>query len=521
MRRLLVLFLMLAPVVHASETTPVEAEPAPEGPALPEVLTDLLDETDDDDNPILTVEEVRGVLDGMPDHVLELLEQQLDDSWINSAEQLRTLLKSAPSPQAIELALQDHCILCHTDPGEQSKRHLFSHGPTGAGQFDLAEIMADVHFRKGLSCAGCHGGDPEAYDHSDDMLERWPNSRRERQEDRRWIPEFCSSCHADATVMRRFNPSLPTDQLAKYRVSHHGRLLLEEGDSKAAQCVSCHGVHGIRGPDSRLSMVHAERIPETCGHCHADADYMAGYVDKYGRPLPTDQLDQYRISVHGQALLENGDLGAPACNDCHGNHAALPPEVASVSQVCRNCHLAQGQLFDGSPHKKAFAENDWPECGRCHGNHAIEYPDDSWIGDTPGTVCHDCHSEHAADSPECDETAAHFRDEIAALVGGRERLVHAAVELREKGLDTESLEAVGVDLEDNILQVRTKIHSFERSTFDQTAEQGVKLVERGEELVTEAEEEFRFRVTGLSVSIAVMVLLATALWFKLREYETR
>ena len=42
------------------------------------------------------------------------------------------------------------------------------------------------------------------------------------------------------------------------------------------------------------------------------------------------------------------------CNGCHGNHAALPPETAAVSQVCRNCHANNATMFDGSPHKKAF-----------------------------------------------------------------------------------------------------------------------------------------------------------------------
>ena len=129
--------------------------------------------------------------------------------------------------------------------------------------------------------------------------------------------------------MRGFNPSLPTDQLSKYKESQHGILLLQEKDSKAAQCVSCHGVHGIRGPKSRQSKVHPQAIPETCGHCHADAKYMAGYKKDDGTPLPTDQLEKYKQSVHGKALLEKGDLGAPACNSCHGNHAAMPPKVSS------------------------------------------------------------------------------------------------------------------------------------------------------------------------------------------------
>lgn len=506
------------------------AEPAPAEPAEPaaddgapvklsDAVLEMLAAKDDDDKPIFDESEARAYLESMPGHVIETLHAKIDEQWIAGPRQLHTLLSVGLQPQALEIALQDNCILCHTDPDSQEKRTLFTALEDGSGRFSFRELAADVHFRRGLSCAGCHGGSPEGTDHTDDMLALWPPSRADRKKDRAWIPGFCGRCHADSSLMRRFNPSLPTDQLAKYKESLHGQLLLEKGDSKAAQCVSCHGVHGIRGPDSPLSSVHARRIPETCGHCHADAEYMAGYLDLHGNPLPTDQLEKFKASVHGKALLEEGDIGAPACNDCHGSHSALPPEVASVAQVCRNCHLSQGTLFDGSPHKKAFAKNDWPECGQCHGNHDIEAPDDTWIGDTPGTVCHDCHAENSKDNPDCDRTAAHFKRELVMLVSGHQDLAHVASELREKGLDTEEIDQVGVDLEEAVLQARTRIHSFDRSTFDQAAKTGHGFVAKGGELVAAAHEEYRFRVKGLSISVAVMVLLAVAIYLRLRAYE--
>ena len=38
--------------------------------------------------------------------------------------------------------------------------------------------------------------------------------------------------------MHDFNPSLPTDQLAKFKDSPHGRTLLVRHDSRAAQCAT-------------------------------------------------------------------------------------------------------------------------------------------------------------------------------------------------------------------------------------------------------------------------------------------
>ena len=146
--------------------------------------------------------------------------------------------------------------------------------------------------------------------------------------------------------------------MLKYRESRHGIALLTRGNQRAAQCVSCHGVHGIRRPSSPKSTVYPANIPATCGNCHANAATMSGAkLDDGKTPLPTDQLVDYLQSVHGKALLDKHDLGAPACNDCHGNHAAMPPAVASMSQICRNCHVNNGKLFDGSPHKAAFEKH--------------------------------------------------------------------------------------------------------------------------------------------------------------------
>src|SRR5207249_2338624 len=135
--------------------------------------------------------------------------------------------------------------------------------------------------------------------------------------------------------------------------SPHGRRLLEQKDSRAPQCVSCHGNHGIRNSKDPLSTTYAKRVPETCGSCHASAEKMAGILRTGGSPMPVNQLREYQSSVHGRALLERGDVGAPACNDCHGNHAAMPPGLASVSQSCSLCHALNASLFDGSKHKQA------------------------------------------------------------------------------------------------------------------------------------------------------------------------
>jgi predicted CXXCH cytochrome family protein len=248
---------------------------------------------------------------------------------------------------------------------------------------------------------------------------------------------------------------------------------------------------------------------------------MAGYTRPDGEPLPTNQLEEFEASVHGHALLERGDIGAPACNDCHGNHAAMPPEVASIAQVCRTCHAGNGELFDGSKHKEVFERNRWPECEQCHGNHAIAKTDDSMLSEQSNSLCYECHREHAKDNPRCEATAEYFHSSITTLAGETESLGELIDLLAEKGLDVEPLAATVEELDDILREARSRIHAFEKSEFEELATRGREGVEQGWELVSKSEAEYRFRRNGMLVSVGLMALLALMIYMKIREMERR
>jgi predicted CXXCH cytochrome family protein len=306
----------------------------------------------------------------------------------------------------------------------------------------------------------------------------------------------------------------------KYRTSKHGQLLLEKKDSKAAQCVSCHGVHGIRPPDSTTSLVYRENIPTTCGKCHADAAYMKGYVLDDGKtPIPTNQLAQYKRSVHGIALLTKHDVGAPACNSCHGNHAALPPQVAFVSQVCRNCHAANGSLFDGSPHKKKFAEHGWPECETCHGKHDIVTPMDEMLKDEPTALCHDCHKKYG--KPKCEEAARYFYKTITALASSHEDLDRNVDRLAERGFDVDELRFQSSAVSDALRKTRLGIHTFDRSDFTRNSDGTSAALDALKSGVAGTWKEYRFRRGGLLLATVLISFFGVLLYLKIREVDRR
>ena len=325
---------------------------------------------------------------------------------------LPALLVLSSLPALAAEPAKTSCVACHGDPAlfDEAKRRIVS----GFGQ--------DVHAQVGLSCQDCHGGNPEpnVREDVDAAMDKGfkanPYRGAPASKD---VPQFCARCHSDPVYMRRFSPRARVDQEKEYWTSQHGRAL-KNGDTQVATCIDCHGVHGIRRPSDPGSPVYPTQVALTCRRCHEDGKRMAGRKTLDGRPLPVDQYAHWRQSVHAQALLGKGDLSAPTCNDCHGNHGATPPGLASVGLVCGQCHGREEQLFRASPKHAGFEahagfmseagargcatchESPMPrlvreasprlgECVSCHGNHGVVRPTVALLAPLPATPCVFCH----------------------------------------------------------------------------------------------------------------------------------
>ena len=301
------------------------------------------------------------------------------------------------APKTTKPVQQSSCITCHSSEGWFAEQHIK----------EIVENFRDgVHFAVGISCDDCHGGnpDPAVAQSVDDAMDSSfrPNpfiGVPKPQE----IPAFCGRCHSDPSYMRQFQPDPRVDQAREYLTSQHGRLLLEQGDTKVATCVDCHGIHGILAPSDPQSPVYPTNVATTCKKCHGDADYMAGYTTESGAPLPVDQYARWTQSVHAAAMFEKEDLTAPTCNDCHGNHGAAPPGVESVAFVCGQCHGREAELFRKSPKHAGFQNhNTYIEgmgpgaCGNCHSD---PEPQASFTGISEFTECTTCHQNHSIIRP--------------------------------------------------------------------------------------------------------------------------
>jgi len=288
------------------------------------------------------------------------------------------------------------------EPGAAGRKLAPSSCLTCHGQLEGTELApvtawpADVHAAAGLGCESCHGGDPSPARADDAVQAMDPKRGFVGAPDRLHVAEFCARCHSDAGYMKQYNPKLRVDQLVEYRTSKHGRLNAA-GDPVPATCTNCHGAHGIHPVTSPDSPAYASNVPATCAKCHADAKLMAPYG------IPTTQYADFKDSVHGAALLEQGDTSAPACNDCHGNHGATPPGVRSVAHVCGQCHGREAALFGASFKKDLFDAAGLQGCTVCHDHHRIQHP-------TPELF-------HGAAAPEVEAGKVTGTDPFAAELG--------------------------------------------------------------------------------------------------------
>ena len=472
------------------------------------------------------------------------------------------------------------CLLLHLMASSQSRvdQCLTCHETLGDKPSEL--FRRDVHFQKGVSCAGCHGGDASAEEmeqamatekgfigvpkgdgisnacarcHSNaTIMVKQFNSTLPRNQlevlsasvhgklsttgkehiaqcttchDAHGIvstkepgsPVFplnvtktCAKCHADAAFMRMYNPALPIDQLDKYRASVHG-MKNAHGDVKVAACASCHGSHDIRSASDVKSRVYALNLPTTCGACHANAKYMKGYR------IPTDQVKRFSSSVHGKALLEKHDLGAPACNDCHGNHGAAPPGVESISKVCGTCHALNATLFASSPHKKAFDKRRLPECETCHGYHEIVAATDDLLGVSPEATCSRCHRE--SQNAKGYLVAKTMRHLIDSLESTEKRADSLVADAEQKGMEVSEARFKLRDARQARLQSRTMVHAFNEEKFREVIGAGLNVssIVAGEGQA--AVDEYFFRRWGLGVATLIITIVAGSLYLTIRMIE--
>jgi hypothetical protein len=234
--------------------------------------------------------------------------------------------------------------------------------------------------------------------------------------------------------------------------------------------------------------------------------------------IPTDQLDEYRSSVHWAALTDRGDLSAPVCNDCHGNHGAVPPGHRSVGRVCAECHLQIGEYFFSSPHDSVFVGLDRPGCATCHGNHSIEPADDELLGLGDRSTCADagCHTDTDAGGMAALAMLS-MVDSLLAAHARSDSILEAA---EQAGMPVDQPRFELAQVQNAIVGARAVMHTARLDSVRVRIEQGLAVAGTGFEAGAGAFTELRTRRTGLAVSSLVILVVVVGLVIKIRQLRT-
>lgn len=255
----------------------------------------------------------------------------------------------------LEPMRQVNCLSCHDGLGES---HAF-HPQIGA--------LTEMGTAPEVACAGCHGGHDVAG--VGEARFRFAPARQ---------AESCGTCHAQ--VQEAFQHS-----------AHAGRA-----DGPFPTCLSCHKTDVVDGHSPRLELKQAQS--RLCLSCHVDSPDAAGRTRLGGKFVAS-----WGSSVHGRAL-DNGTVEAANCVDCHGSHDMARAMVADsrvnklhIPQTCERCHGEVSREYMAGSHAAALqrGELEAPVCTDCHGEHAILAASDPNSPVAPRNVsqqlCGDCH----------------------------------------------------------------------------------------------------------------------------------
>jgi hypothetical protein len=269
----------------------------------------------------------------------------------------------------------EDCLACHGAPDQTI---TLPSGEIFYLTVDPEIFNSSVHGSNGYACVQCHT-DFTGYPHP-------PLAGNTLREISMHQNQSCARCHQG--VHKDYIGSVHAEAIAA-------------GNLNAAVCTDCHGAHNTHSfKDQPRSAV-----PQTCENCHSQIYAI------------------YKDSVHGAALIGEGNADVPSCTDCHGVHdiggPADPEFHLSSPQICAKCHtdpelmakyglstnVLNSYLSDFHGTTVMFEaeipgqETNKPVCVDCHGVHDIANTDDpnsSVIQDNILSTCQKCHPDATA-----------------------------------------------------------------------------------------------------------------------------
>lgn len=385
---------------------------------------------------------------------LKVLAESAD--WELVVEPVGETAVSQQSDETDSLAPDLACTLCHSDSVQELE---FPSGETLSVMVDLGILASSVHgsgAENPLACTDCH---QTVNDYSFPHTPSDASSLRDYQTARAGT---CERCHQQPHItshpgIEAASPVTCTD----CHGSHHVQSVdVWQAGDLTDTCVNCHVASGVQftDPDWLTPLIRnglfTDKVDnDYCLSCHSQPDLTLTFPNGDTKSLTVD-ADAFHNSVHGvnnpwnplnctdchqnytfphepvtsQSLreynlerytlcvrcheqeyqktldsthgtaLEEGNMDAAVCTDCHGNHDTPPPNEPRqrISHTCQKCHSSIFDEYAQSIHGTALLEEsnpDVPTCIDCHGVHNINDPTTALFRVRSPELCAGCHAD--------------------------------------------------------------------------------------------------------------------------------
>jgi cytochrome b subunit of formate dehydrogenase len=292
---------------------------------------------------------------------------------------LATCLPAAHAAPADKLD-KAACLKCHDAKQDKISVPVIIDGEKDERELrrvDPRKFAKSVHSE--MQCVDCHKNIVDA--------------QKNHQLDKSAPKANCAGCHQalwdkaqqDGSAKDKPRLEVVAKNIEAYKSSFHAKENKDMPGFALANCDDCHTSHEFNVPpkgSERRTTWH-QSIPETCGSkCHED------------------QLEIYAASIHGEAVIDKGDIKAAVCTDCHSAHNITGTsgdafKLANTT-TCGSCHKDELKSFHDTYHgqvsKLGYAYT--ARCVSCHDSHGIKAVDDPKSKVHPDNrlkTCQKCH----------------------------------------------------------------------------------------------------------------------------------
>jgi predicted CXXCH cytochrome family protein len=189
--------------------------------------------------------------------------------------------------------------------------------------------------------------------------------------------KYCLGCHGNPSL----SMTLPSGEELSLFVSQD-QLDRSVHSNKGIECEACHNdISTYPHPEIKYNTARELSLNyyQTCEKCHSTI------------------YEKTQDSMHAQAAAE-GNLDAPVCTDCHGQHDTQAPDEprSLISDTCSECHAEIVDTYKQSIHGAALLDEnnpDVPVCTDCHGVHNIQDPRTELFRVQSPELCAGCHAD--------------------------------------------------------------------------------------------------------------------------------